>query len=76
MALDQYGQTYLIRRHPRKELLEQLVASHAQLLYRDMLGGGAQHVGYVIRGLWIEVFRLADAWPGASPMVRSGAGSA
>lgn len=54
-GLDQHGQHYLIRQHPRKELLQQLGRHHAAKMYRDV-EGGARHCGYVIAGLWIDVF--------------------
>ena len=54
IGVDQYGQMYKIRRHPRKELLDCLGAAHADKMYRDP---HAQHIGYVIRGLWIAVYQ-------------------
>jgi hypothetical protein len=62
IAIDQYGQTYRLARYPRKELLELLGATSAQKIYRDTVSGEARHVGYLIRGLWLDVFRLADAF--------------
>jgi len=60
VGVDQYGQTYWLGRHPRKELLEMLGRSWAQKMYRDDTNPlGYRHVGYVIAGLWIEVFALA-----------------
>lgn len=59
IGLDQYGQTYWLGRHPRKELLAQLGRSRAAKMYRDDSSPqGYQHVGYVIAGLWIDVFCL------------------
>jgi hypothetical protein len=63
VAIDQYGHTYLIGKHPRKELLEQLGATHAAKMYCDKLDGSIQHTGYVICGLWLGVYRLSPAWP-------------
>jgi hypothetical protein len=59
VAIDQYGHTLPIRRHPRKELCEQLGAKTAHRLYWDRPDGSAEHVGYVIGGLWLRVYRLA-----------------
>ena len=60
VGVDQYGQTYWLGRHPRKELLAMLGRSRAAKMYRDdMSPQGCHHVGYVIAGLWIEVFALA-----------------
>lgn len=59
IGIDQYGTTYLLGRHPRKELLSELGRSRAAKMYRDDPGtGGYHHVGYVVAGLWIEVYRL------------------
>lgn len=58
MAIDQYGQTYHGLEHPRKDLLEKLGASHAEKMYVDKKGGGAAHVGYVIRGLWLTLYEI------------------
>ncbi|MFH1568824.1 MAG: hypothetical protein ABIL09_12575 [Gemmatimonadota bacterium] len=57
LGLDQYGHPYLIREHPRQELLEQLGRRHAAKMYRDV-AGRARHCGYVIAGLWIDVFAV------------------
>lgn len=62
IAIDQYGQTYRLAKHPRKELLELLGATGAQKIYRDTVRGEVKHCGYLIRGLWLDVFRLADAF--------------
>ena len=60
VGVDQYGQMYRLGCYPRKELLETLGRSRAQKLYRDDTSPqGYHHVGYVIAGLWIEVFTLA-----------------
>ena len=57
LGLDQYGQHYLIREHPRKELPEKLGRQHAAKMYLDV-SGRARHCGYVIAGLWIDVFAV------------------
>lgn len=58
IGIDQYGQHYHIEDHPRKELLEQLGATHANKMY---IGDGL-HIGYIIHGLWIEVLKLERAF--------------
>ena len=60
MGIDQYGNHYDGLVHPRKDLLDRLGASHAEKLYRDR-GGKPVHVGYVISGLWIELYEV-HAW--------------
>jgi len=58
LGLDQYGQKYVLKKHPRKELLEQLGASNASKMYRDTKNGDSKHYGYVIQGLWIEILEV------------------
>jgi len=55
IAITQRGQPFFIRKHPRKELLEQIGVKHAEKMYRDRKDG-TYHVGYVISGHWLEVF--------------------
>ena len=57
VGVDQYGAVYWLGAHPRKELAERLRCQHVQKMYRDnATAGQVAHVGYVIAGLWIEVF--------------------
>lgn len=59
MAVDQYGQTYhALGSSPRKALLEKLGRKHASRMYRDTKDGGAVHVGYIVAGLWLELFQV------------------
>jgi len=59
IGLDQYGRTYWLGAHPRKDLLRLLCRTRSAKLYRDDSSPqGYHHVGYVIAGLWIEVFAL------------------
>lgn len=57
IAFDQYHCAYTIQRYPRKELLQNLCATHADKIYVDTLEGKTRHVGYVIDGLWLTVFK-------------------
>ena len=59
MAIDQYGQTYHGLEHPRKDLLERFGRQHATKMYRDTKDGRQRHIGYVIAGLWLEVYRVS-----------------
>lgn len=61
IGIDQYGDHYHIKQHPRKELLEQLGTSHASKMYCDLNNGGTKEKGYVIAGRWIDVYQL-HAW--------------
>ncbi len=63
LGLDQYGDTYHINKHPRKELLEQLGCKHASKMYVDTKSGDTKHVGYVVAGRWINVYVVSE-WKG------------
>jgi len=58
IGIDQDGNHYNIKRHPRKELLEQLGATHADKMYTDLKSGGSREIGYVIAGQWINVYQI------------------
>lgn len=61
MAIDQYGNTYHGLKHPRKELLERLgysSSSSAHKMYVDKENGETVHIGYVIGGLWLTLYRV------------------
>ena len=60
LGIDQYGDRYKMDKHPRKELLDQLDRSHADLIYRDRKSGPPRVVGYVIAGLWIDVYEVHE----------------
>lgn len=60
LAIDQYGQHFNIKKSPRKELLEQLGATHAEKMYVDTKNGEAKHIGYIINGLWLTVYTVSD----------------
>lgn len=63
IAQDQYGHIYPIGNNPpRKWLLDHFGRKHAEKMYRDA-NGKPRHVGYVIAGLWLEVFRVCDLTP-------------
>jgi hypothetical protein len=54
MAIDQYGQTYHGLEFPRKDLLIELNRQHAQKMYV----GEHKHIGYVIAGLWLTIYKV------------------
>ena len=55
MAIDQYGNTYHnLGQYPRKALLERLNAKRASKMYV----GDSIHVGYVISGLWLNLYEV------------------
>ena len=57
IAIDQYGTVWRGLNHPRKDLCEKIGNSHAEKMYVDTETGG-KHVGYVIDGLWLTVYKL------------------
>jgi hypothetical protein len=60
IGIDQYGQRYDIKKHPRKELLEQLGSTHADKMYVDTIDGDIKHIGYIITGQWITIYELHE----------------
>ena len=61
MAIDQHGQTYHIGDNaPRKWLLNRFWRQHAEKMYRNNATGRTRHVGYIIAGLWMEIFRVCQ----------------
>jgi hypothetical protein len=58
MAVDQYGDTFHGLTYPRRDLCARLGRKHADRMYRDTATGEAQHVGYVIAGRWLSVYRV------------------
>ena len=47
-----YNVLFLTTKHPRKELLAKLGATHADKIYQDRLDGTTLHVGYIVNQLW------------------------
>lgn len=64
IGIDQYGKVYHdLGRHPRKALLNRLCRKHAAKMYVDRASGEPRHVGYVIAGLWINLYSI-EPWEG------------
>ena len=58
MAQDQYGNTFHGLQHPRKDLLDQLGRQHADKMYLDDLEGNTHHIGYIIAGHWLTIYKV------------------
>lgn len=58
MAQDQYGTCYHGLKHPRKDLMSRIGCQHAQRMFVDGKDGQAYHCGYVIKGLWLNVYKV------------------
>lgn len=43
---------------PRKWLLDRLCRKSAKKIYIDKVDGSVQHVGWIIAGMWISIYRL------------------
>lgn len=63
IGIDQYGDSWKIKQHPRKELLDKLGFQHAERLFVDGEDGQPKHVGYLIGQRWITVYELHE-WTG------------
>lgn len=66
VAIDQYGTTHHLTdptRHPRKQLLDILCATHADKIYVDGPDGESEHIGYVIAGGWYRIHEV-HSWAG------------
>jgi len=59
MGIDQYGTQYNGLEYPRKDLLARLGSTHADKMYRDTKGT-PRHCGYIIAGLWIELYDVYE----------------
>lgn len=60
LAIDQYGQNYRLTdvKFPRKQLLKKLGRSHADIMYCDLKSGGHKQTGYIIGGLWLDLYEV------------------
>ena len=58
IAINQHGHTYHGLEHPRKDLLERLGRKHANRMYVGSESGEVKHIGYVIRGEWLTVYKV------------------
>ena len=59
MAIDQYGRTHPgLGQHPRKELLQRLGRKRAAKMYVDGKDGQSYHCGWIIGGLWLNVYAV------------------
>lgn len=59
MAIDQYGNTlHALGPYPRKALLERLGRKHADRMYVDDSEGRPHHIGYVIAGRWLTLYKV------------------
>lgn len=61
IAIDQYGSVHKLKTDaPRKELLHLFGRSHADKIYVDLASGNSKHVGYVIAGYWLTVYKRCE----------------
>jgi hypothetical protein len=61
LAVDQYNQKHLLKtKFPRKELLGIFGTTSARKIYQDDKSGQSYHAGYLIRGLWLTLYRVSE----------------
>jgi hypothetical protein len=58
LGIDQYGTHYVLKEHPRKELMEQIGCKHVDKMFVDLKSGGSREKGYVIAGHWIDIYEV------------------
>ena len=62
VAHDQWGNTFFLGKHPRKQLLEKMGKKHAEKIYVDVKNDDGSittiHSGWKIGNSWFDVFRL------------------
>jgi len=57
----QTGETFHIGNNPpRKWLLRHFCRQHATKIYRYTKDGRRRHIGYIIAGRWLDVFRVCS----------------
>lgn len=52
---------WLEGKHPRKELLEHFGVKSCRKIYRDNPDGSCSHVGYLVSGIWFNLYTVT-AW--------------
>lgn len=58
IAIDQHGNIHkLYTKFPRKELMGNFNVQSAQKMYRDDKQGKSYHIGWIISGLWLTVYK-------------------
>lgn len=63
LAIDQNGEMYWLDSDtPRKELLDRFGTKHADKMYVDGPGGTALHIGYIIAGHWLTLYKVSPAF--------------
>jgi len=61
LAVDQYNQKHLLKtKFPRKELLEIFGATSARKIYQDDKSGQSYHIGYLIQGIWLTLYKVSE----------------
>ena len=62
MAIGNDGSTIHLgdTKFPRKELLEKTGYSKADKMFVDDKDGNAKHIGYVIGGVWYQIYEIHE----------------
>ena len=61
LGIDQHGNYHKLKsNHPRKELQEMFNKKHIEKMYVDKTTGESKHIGYIIDGLWINLYEVHE----------------
>jgi len=61
MGIDQYGTEFHdLGEYPRKSLLNRLGRKRAEKMYVDDADSNPKHIGYIIAGHWIRLYRVEE----------------
>lgn len=65
LGIDQYGLKYCLTKtkFPRKQLLQLFGSTYTKKMYVETKNGKIKHVGYIIDGHWIKIYKLFE-WEG------------
>lgn len=58
IGIDQFGNQYLLGKHPRKELIDRIGVKHVDKMYRDGKAGNAEFIGYVLGNYWVVLYKV------------------
>lgn len=61
LGIDQYGNYYHIKKHPRKELVnDHYLTGRIYKMYADGTDGNAKHTGYVIGDVCVSIYQVHE----------------
>lgn len=61
LGIDQYGNHYTLKKHPRKELVnDHHLAGRIYKMYNEDRNGNTKHTGYVIGDKWVSIYQVHE----------------